>query len=119
MVLRDPRVGRSTHYRIKFGHKGYGNDGDESQSLRRSEWFPRDFTATPGKERRHPEFVKCFDEHFAASMGKVIETIPEETMQAIVSHSWPGNIRKLQSYVERGVILSKGGAFRLWPPDER
>jgi formate hydrogenlyase transcriptional activator len=75
----------------------------------------------PLRERKEdiPEFVKCFVEHFASSMGKVIETIPEETMRAIVSHSWPGNVRELQSYVERGVILSKGGVFRPRPPEER
>jgi len=75
----------------------------------------------PLRERKEdiPEFVKCFVERFASSMGKVIETIPEETMRAIVSHSWPGNVRELQSYVERGVILSKGGVFRPRPPEER
>jgi formate hydrogenlyase transcriptional activator len=75
----------------------------------------------PLRERKEdiPEFVKCFVEHFASSMGKVIETISEETMRAIVSHSWPGNVRELQSYVERGVILSKGGVFRPRPPEER
>jgi formate hydrogenlyase transcriptional activator len=75
----------------------------------------------PLRERKEdiPEFVKCFVERFASSMGKVIETIPEETMRAIVSHSWPGNVRELQSYVERGVILSKDGVFRPRPPEER
>jgi formate hydrogenlyase transcriptional activator len=74
----------------------------------------------PLRERKEdiPEFVKCFVEHFASSMGKVIETIPEETMRAIVSHSWPGNVRELQNYVERGVILSKGVVFRPEPPRE-
>src|SRR5260370_17002462 len=52
-------------------------------------------------------------------MGKVIESFPEETMRAIGSDSWPGNVRELQSYVERGVILSKGGVFRPRPPEER
>src|SRR5260370_7761893 len=75
----------------------------------------------PLRERKEdiPEFVKCFVEHFASSMGKIIETIPEETMRAIISHSWPGNVRELQSYVERGVILSKDGVFRPRPPEER
>jgi len=75
----------------------------------------------PLRERKEdiPEFVRYFVEHFASSMGKVIETIPEETMRAIVSHSWPGNVRELQNYVERGVILSKGGVFRPSPPEER
>jgi formate hydrogenlyase transcriptional activator len=75
----------------------------------------------PLRERKEdiPAFVKCFVERFASSMGKVIETIPEETMRAIVSHSWPGNVRELRNYVERGVILSKGVVFRPEPPRER
>jgi formate hydrogenlyase transcriptional activator len=75
----------------------------------------------PLRERKEdiPEFVKYFVDHFASAMGKVIETIPEETMRAIVSHSWPGNVRELQNYVERGVILSKGVVFRPEPPRER
>jgi len=75
----------------------------------------------PLRERKEdiPEFVKYFVEQFASSMGKAIETIPEETMRAIVSYSWPGNVRELQNYVERGVILSKGVVFRSEPPRER
>jgi len=75
----------------------------------------------PLRERKKdiPEFVEYFVEHFASSMGKLIDTIPDETMRAIVSHSWPGNVRELQNYLARGVILSKGGKFRLDPPQER
>ncbi len=74
----------------------------------------------PLRERKEdiPAFVKYFVEQSASSMGKVIETIPEETMRAIVSHSWPGNVRELQNYVERGVMLSKGVVFRPEPPRE-
>jgi formate hydrogenlyase transcriptional activator len=78
-------------------------------------------TLPPLRERKEdiPEFVRHFVEQFASATGKVIETIPEETMRAIVSHSWPGNVRELQNYVERGVILSKGVVFRPEPPRER
>ena len=67
----------------------------------------------PLRERKAdiPEFVRYFVEQFATSMDKMIETIPEETMRAIVRHSWPGNIRELQNYVARGVILSNDGVF--------
>src|SRR6266853_1115286 len=67
----------------------------------------------PLRERKAdiPEFVRYFVEQFATSMDKIIETIPEETMLAIVRHSWPGNIRELQNYVARGVILSTDGVF--------
>jgi formate hydrogenlyase transcriptional activator len=47
----------------------------------------------------------------ADSMDKTIETIPEETMRALVRHPWPGNVRELQNYVARGVILSTDGVF--------
>lgn len=78
-------------------------------------------TLPPLRERKEdiPEFVRHFVEQSASAMGKVIETIPEETMRAIVSHSWRGNVRELQNYVERGVILSKGVVFRPEPPRER
>jgi formate hydrogenlyase transcriptional activator len=78
-------------------------------------------TLPPLRERKEdiPEFVRHFVEQFASATGKVVKTIPEETMRAIVSHSWPGNVRELQNYVERGVILSKGVAFRPEPPCER
>jgi len=62
--------------------------------------------------------VRYFVQHFAASMDKTIETIPEETMRAIVRHPWPGNIRELQNYVARGVILSTDGVFESAPPEK-
>jgi formate hydrogenlyase transcriptional activator len=62
-----------------------------------------------------PELVGYFVQHFAASMDKKIETIPEETMRSIVRHCWPGNIRELQNYIARGVILSNDGVFKPAP----
>ena len=44
-------------------------------------------------------------------MQKTIEQIPQETVAAFVSYSWPGNIRELQNLVERAVILSHDGVF--------
>jgi transcriptional regulator with GAF, ATPase, and Fis domain len=50
--------------------------------------------------------------HFVAShsrrMGKHIETIPEETMAALTRWQWPGNIRELENFLERAVILTRG-----------
>ena len=73
----------------------------------------------PLRERKAdiPEFVRYFVEQFATSMDKIIDTIPEETMRAIVRHSWPGNIRELQNYVARGVILSTDGVFESPAPE--
>jgi formate hydrogenlyase transcriptional activator len=74
----------------------------------------------PLRERKLdiPEFVRYFVHHFAASMDKTIDTIPEETMRSMVGHPWPGNIRELQNYVARGVILSNDGIFESAPPEK-
>jgi formate hydrogenlyase transcriptional activator len=73
----------------------------------------------PLRERKAdiPEFVQYFVHESASSMDKTIEIIPEETMRMLVAHAWPGNIRELQNYVERGVILSNNGVFDPPPPE--
>ncbi len=67
----------------------------------------------PLRERKRdiPELVKYFVEEFSASMDKIVDSIPDATMRSIVSHAWPGNIRELQNYVARGVILAMDGVF--------
>ncbi len=71
----------------------------------------------PLRERKAdiPELVEYFVQQFAASMDKSIESIPQETMRSLVRHHWPGNIRELQNYVARGVILSNDGVFEPGP----
>src|SRR6266436_6650792 len=73
--------------------------------------FPLSLPPLRERKRDIPELVKHFVDQFATSMDKIIDTIPEETMRSILSHSWPGNIRELQNYVARGVILSTDGVF--------
>src|SRR5258707_787283 len=63
-----------------------------------------------------PDFVRYFVKQFAASMDKTIENVSEETMRSLVRYPWPGNIRELQNYVARGVILSTDGNFESVPP---
>ena len=71
----------------------------------------------PLRERRAdiPELVEYFVQQFAVSMEKSIESIPQETMRSLVRHHWPGNIRELQNYIARGVILSNDGIFEPAP----
>lgn len=71
----------------------------------------------PLRERKTdiPKLVEYFVQQFAASIDKSIEIIPEETMRALVRHPWPGNIRELQNYISRGVILSNDGIFEPGP----
>jgi len=47
-------------------------------------------------------------------MGKQIENILPDTMSALTSYGWPGNIRELQNFIERSVIVSTGAV--LCPP---
>jgi formate hydrogenlyase transcriptional activator len=73
----------------------------------------------PLRERRDdiPQLVRHFIQKFARRMGRRIETIPVETMEALTGYPWPGNIRELENVIERAVILSSGSALRL-PPGE-
>jgi formate hydrogenlyase transcriptional activator len=74
----------------------------------------------PLRERKAdiPELAEHFVRQFADSMNKTMETIPEEIMRALVRHHWPGNIRELQNYIARGVILSNDGIFEPGPLDK-
>jgi formate hydrogenlyase transcriptional activator len=60
-----------------------------------------------------PLLVKHFVQHFARRMSRAIQTIPSETMDTLVRHSWPGNIRELQNVIEHSVILSPGPVLRV------
>jgi len=67
----------------------------------------------PLRERREdiPALVAHFVEIYGRRMGRQIEHIPPETMSALVSYDWPGNIRELQNLMERSVILSNDGVL--------
>lgn len=64
----------------------------------------------PLRERTEdiPLLVEYFVAKFASRMNKGIEAIPTETIEKLIHHPWPGNIRELQNFVERSVILSSG-----------
>jgi formate hydrogenlyase transcriptional activator len=59
-----------------------------------------------------PLLVRHFVQHYARRMNRVIDTIPSETMETLVHHSWPGNIRELQNLIEHSVIVSPGPVLR-------
>src|SRR5271169_4022846 len=68
----------------------------------------------PLRARREdiPALVEHFVEIYARRMDKQIEQIPPETMSALVSYQWPGNIRELQNFIERSVIVSSGNVLQ-------
>ncbi len=55
-----------------------------------------------------PILVRHFVETHSRALGKTIETIPDEVMKALTRWKWPGNIRELENFLERAVILTKG-----------
>ena len=67
----------------------------------------------PLRDRREdiPLLVHHFAMDYAARMRKPIAAIAEEFMAALARHSWPGNIRELQNFIERSVILSTGAVL--------
>ena len=64
-----------------------------------------------------PLLVQHFVEQAARRMQKTIDSIPSETLEALIRYRWPGNIRELENVIERAVILSAGPVLRLSPRD--
>jgi len=75
--------------------------------------FPVRVPALRERQEDIPLLVRHFVQHYARRMNRVIDTIPSETMNALVRYPWPGNIRELQNLIERAVILSTGPVLRV------
>jgi formate hydrogenlyase transcriptional activator len=58
-----------------------------------------------------PFLVRHFVDAHSRRLGKTIETIPDEAMKALVRWQWPGNIRELEIFMERAVMLTRGSAL--------
>ncbi|MDP9112361.1 MAG: sigma 54-interacting transcriptional regulator [Acidobacteriota bacterium] len=59
-----------------------------------------------------PTLARHFTKKYAQKMDRKIESIPSDTMKALVAWSWPGNVRELENFIERSVILSRGPGLR-------
>jgi formate hydrogenlyase transcriptional activator len=68
--------------------------------------FPIQVPALRERTGDIPRLVRHFTALYAQRMNKRIDVIPPETMDALVRYQWPGNIRELQNFIERAVILS-------------
>jgi formate hydrogenlyase transcriptional activator len=68
----------------------------------------------PLRARREdiPALVEHFVEIYARRMGKQIDEISSETISELASYAWPGNIRELQNFIERSVILTSGNVLK-------
>jgi formate hydrogenlyase transcriptional activator len=59
-----------------------------------------------------PLLIRHFVNEYAQRMNKRINIIPEAAMDAMQHYSWPGNIRELQNFIARSVILTSGPTLR-------
>jgi formate hydrogenlyase transcriptional activator len=67
----------------------------------------------PLRERQEdiPLLVRHFVRIFSQQMDKCIDEIPPEVMEVLANYPWPGNIRELQNFIERSVILTRGAVL--------
>jgi transcriptional regulator with GAF, ATPase, and Fis domain len=73
----------------------------------------------PLRERAEdiPMLVWQFVRELGQSMGRPVERVDDDTMQALQAYPWPGNIRELRNVVERAMILCRDGVLRASLPD--
>ena len=76
--------------------------------------FPLHIPALRDRREDIPILVRHFVERCAARLHKQIDVIPDGAMETMMNWSWPGNIRELENFIERSVILSEDN--RLSPP---
>jgi formate hydrogenlyase transcriptional activator len=60
-----------------------------------------------------PALVRHFVSKYASEAKQSISTIPAEAMDALVNWDWPGNIRELQNFIQRCVILTTSSMLRV------
>jgi formate hydrogenlyase transcriptional activator len=76
--------------------------------------FPISLPPLRDRSEDIPELVWHFVRVFSRRLNRDINVISDEVMDVIRTHQWPGNIRELQNFLERAVIMSPGSA--LLPP---
>ncbi len=60
-----------------------------------------------------PLLVRYFAQKYGRRMEKQIESVPTAAMKKLASWHWPGNIRELENFIERSVILTHGTALQV------
>ena len=70
--------------------------------------FPLHLPALRDRAEDIPLLITYFVERCSARLHKRIDVVPPEAIEAMRQWTWPGNIRELENFVERSVILSEG-----------
>jgi formate hydrogenlyase transcriptional activator len=75
--------------------------------------FPIRIPALRERKEDIPLLVSFFVQKFAKQMQKEIESVPSAVMKGLTAWEWPGNIRELENFIERAVILTRGKALEV------
>jgi formate hydrogenlyase transcriptional activator len=75
--------------------------------------FPIHIPALRERSEDVPHLVRYFVQKFSRRLNKAVAYIPAEAMDALSGYSWPGNIRELENFIERAVLLSPGKELRV------
>src|SRR5437870_12904453 len=65
------------------------------------------------RKEHSPLRLSYFMQKFAKQMQKQIESVPSAVMKGLTAWEWPGNIRELENFIERAVILTRGKALEV------
>jgi formate hydrogenlyase transcriptional activator len=66
-----------------------------------------------------PLLVRYFTQKYGRRMQKQIDSVPAKAMKKFSTWHWPGNIRELENFIERSVILTRGTALHVPVVDTR
>jgi formate hydrogenlyase transcriptional activator len=107
-IQTDVRLIAATHYNLR---KMVAEGKFREDLFYRLNVFP--VTLPPLRERTQdlPLLVRHFVDVFANRMHKRVEVIPPDAVNAMARYPWPGNIRELENFIERAVILSNGAVL--------
>jgi formate hydrogenlyase transcriptional activator len=75
--------------------------------------FPIHIPALRERPEDIPLLVRYFVQKFSRRLNKAVAYVPAEAMDALVGYAWPGNIRELENFIERAVLLSPGKELRV------
>lgn len=93
--------------------KGVAEKQFRSDLFYRLNVFPIRLPSLRDRRDDIPLLVRHFVHKYATRMNKKIESVPRDTMTALTECAWPGNIRELENFVERSVILTNSSVLQV------
>lgn len=75
--------------------------------------FPISLPPLRDRSEDIPELARHFVRKFSRRMNREINHIPDEVLNVLALHDWPGNIREMQNFIERAVVMTQGHVLQL------